>query len=85
MDSDVYSALVSADTDVSLHGGIAAAETSILTTLGMTCEEYKTETGKDFDLSEKHLIWFASRPINALTNESQVGTSCKELTHWKRL
>ena len=54
-------------------GGIAAAETSILTTLGMTCEEYKTETGKDFDLSEKHLIWFASRPINAQTNESQVG------------
>jgi hypothetical protein len=39
----------------------------------MTCEEYKEITGKEFDLSEKHLIWFASRPITALTNETQVG------------
>ena len=54
-------------------GGIAAAETSILTTLGMTNEEYKAKTGKDFDLSEKHLIWFASHPINSQTNDSQVG------------
>ena len=54
-------------------GGIAAAETSILTSLGMTNEEYKEKTGMDFDLSEKHLIWFASRPITALTNETQVG------------
>ncbi len=54
-------------------GGIAAAETSILTSLGMTCEEYREMTGTDFDLSEKHLIWFASRPITALTEESQAG------------
>ena len=54
-------------------GGIAAAETSILTTLGMTCEEYEAATGTPFDLSEKHLAWFASRPITAQTEESQVG------------
>ena len=54
-------------------GGIAAAETSILTTLGMTCEEYEEEMGAPFDLSEKHLAWFASRPITAQTEESQVG------------
>ena len=54
-------------------GGIAAAESSILTTLGMTCEEYEKATGTPFDLSEKHLAWFASRPITAQTEESQVG------------
>lgn len=54
-------------------GGIAAAESSILTTLGMTCEEYEKATGAPFDLSEKHLAWFASRPITAQTEESQVG------------
>ena len=54
-------------------GGIAAAETSILTTMGMTCEEYEQATGTPFDLSEKHLAWFASRPITAQTEESQAG------------
>ena len=54
-------------------GGIAAAESSILTTLGMTCEEYEKAMGAPFDLSEKHLAWFASRPITAQTEESQVG------------
>ena len=54
-------------------GGIAAAESSILTTLGMTNEEYKAKTGKDFDLSEKHLLWFATHPITELTDPKQVG------------
>lgn len=54
-------------------GGIAAAEISILSTLGMTCEDYEKAAGKPFDLSEKHLAWFASRPITAQTNESQAG------------
>lgn len=54
-------------------GGIAAAETSILSTLGMTTEEYKAQTGEDFDLSEKHIAWYSVRPITALTNESQAG------------
>lgn len=39
--------------------GTSAAETSILTLLGMTNEEYKAAHGENFDLSEKHLAWFA--------------------------
>ena len=54
-------------------GGIAATESSILTTLGLTTEEYKEQTGEDFDLSEKHLAWYAVRPITELTNPSQAG------------
>ena len=54
-------------------GGIAAAETSILSTLGMTTEEYKAQTGEDFDLSEKHLAWYSVLPITSLTSESQAG------------
>lgn len=54
-------------------GGIAAAETSILSSMGRTAEEYKAQTGKDFDLSEKHLAWYAVRPITALTNPGQAG------------
>ena len=54
-------------------GGIAAAESSILTTMGLTNEEYKALTGEDFDLSEKHLIWFSTHPITEHTNKSQAG------------
>lgn len=53
--------------------GIAAAESSILTTLGMTKDEYKARTGYDFDLSEKHLAWFGALPITSATNASQAG------------
>lgn len=42
---------------------MAASETSLLNTLGMTAEEYKAKYGTDMDLSEKHLAWFT---INAL-------------------
>ena len=54
-------------------GGIAAAESSILTTLGLTNAQYKEMTGKDFDLSEKHLLWFATHPITELTDPKQAG------------
>ena len=54
-------------------GGTAAAETSILSTLGMTTKEYKEKTGYDFDLSEKHLVWFSRLPITAETNSEQAG------------
>ena len=53
--------------------GTSAAETSILSLLGMTNEEYKAAYGENFDLSEKHLAWFAEQPITALTNPTQVG------------
>ena len=39
---------------------IAASEISILSDLGMTVEEYAEANGKDLDLSEKHLAWFAT-------------------------
>ncbi|MBR3018614.1 MAG: hypothetical protein IKH57_16300 [Clostridia bacterium] len=54
-------------------GGIAAAETSIMSSLDLTCEEYKELQGEDFDLSEKHLVWFAMHLITALTSSSQAG------------
>ena len=54
-------------------GGIAAAESSILSTLGMTNEEFKEKTGQDFDLSEKHLLWYGTRPVTELTTDSQAG------------
>lgn len=54
--------------------GIAASEISILTSLGMTNEEYKARNGgKELDFSEKHLAWFASRPITEATDPKQAG------------
>ena len=52
--------------------GTAAAETSILTLIGGN-KAFKETYGKDFDLSEKHLAWYAEQPITALTNPAQVG------------
>ena len=54
-------------------GGTAAAETSILSTLGMTTEQYKEKTGYDFDLSENHLVWFSRLTITPETNSEQAG------------
>ena len=42
---------------------IAASETSILNTLGMTAEEYREKYGEDMDLSEKHLAWFTAAAL----------------------
>ena len=42
---------------------MAASETSLLNTLGMTAEEYKAKYGSDMDLSEKHLAWFTANPM----------------------
>jgi len=47
-------------------GGIAAAESSI-----------KAELGKDVDLSEKHLAWFAMHPITKADDETLVGEGIK--------
>ena len=40
-------------------GSMAASETSLLNTLGMTAEEYESKYGAPMDLSEKHLAWFS--------------------------
>ena len=51
-------------------GSIAAAETSILT---MLKEKGRAVDAKDFDLSEKHLVWFGLRPITEAINPAQAG------------
>ena len=48
-------------------GGIAAAETSILSACGTTYAESK------LDLSERHLTYFALQPVTAEVNDKQVG------------
>ena len=45
---------------------IAACETSILNSLGMTAEEYARVYGEELDLSEKHLAWFTARALPLL-------------------
>ena len=40
---------------------IAASETSILNSLGLTVDSYREKYGEDLDLSEKHLAWFATK------------------------
>ena len=42
---------------------MAASETSLLTSLGMTAEEYKETYGEEMDLSEKHLAWFSATAL----------------------
>ncbi len=45
---------------------IAASETSILNSLGMTVDSYKKKYGEDLDLSEKHLAWFTTKALPEL-------------------
>ncbi|MGN0319598.1 MAG: lectin like domain-containing protein [Lachnospira sp.] len=42
---------------------IAAAETSILSELGLTATQYRELYGEDLDLSERHLAWFLNTPL----------------------
>ena len=48
-------------------GSIAAAETSILSVMGKTYEEYP------LDLSELHTAWFAKHPIQDVDDPNQAG------------
>lgn len=45
---------------------ISACEISLMSTLGMTREEYAAATGEELDLSEKHLAWFGSSHLPVL-------------------
>ena len=47
-------------------GSIASCESSILTTLGLTAEEYESKYGTPMDLSEKHLAWFSKNALPEL-------------------
>ena len=42
---------------------IAACESSILTTMNLTREQYKEKYGEDLDLSEKHLAYFGNTAL----------------------
>ena len=49
-------------------GSVAACETSILSTLGMTVQEYADKYGYEMDLSERHLAWFSVNGLPALSD-----------------
>lgn len=44
-------------------GTIAASESGILSSMGLTTEQYKEKYGEDLDLSEKHLAWFSANGL----------------------
>ena len=48
-------------------GTSAACETSLLSMIGLTTEEYLKEYGVDMDLSERHLAWFTAMPLPELS------------------
>ena len=50
---------------------IAASETSILNSLGMTTEQYRDKFGEDLNLSEKHLSWFTATPLPELSEYAE--------------
>lgn len=50
---------------------IAASETSILNSLGMTTEQYRDKFGEDMNLSEKHLSWFTATPLPELSEYAE--------------
>ena len=47
-------------------GAIAASESSILSSMGMTTETYREKYNCDMDLSEKHLAWFTMTALPTL-------------------
>lgn len=49
-------------------GTIAASESSLLSMMGMTAEEYAEQFGEEMDLSEKHLAFFTSTALPALSD-----------------
>ncbi len=44
-------------------GASAAAESSILSEMGLTSDEYNNKYGRELDLSEKHLAWWAYHSV----------------------
>lgn len=58
-------------------GSTGAAETSVLTYLGKTVQQFKEEYGYDIDFSEKHLAWFALNAVTDAETETQAGEGFK--------
>ncbi len=53
-------------------GGSAAAESSILSSLGMTYAD-TVKSGNPLNLSERHLVWFSLTPVTAADDPAQAG------------
>ncbi len=49
-------------------GTIAASESSLLSTLGLTAKEFAEQYGEEMDLSEKHLAYFTSMALPSLSD-----------------
>lgn len=49
-------------------GSIAASESSLLSGMGLTAEEYEAQSGEPMDLSEKHLAYFAVKALPMLSD-----------------
>ena len=47
---------------------IGACEISLLSTMGLTTEEYAEKTGSELDLSERHMAWFGNNHMPLLTD-----------------
>ena len=60
-------------------GSTGAAETSVLTYLGKTFQQFREENGYDLDFSEKHLAWFALNAVTDAETDTQVGEGFKLL------
>ena len=54
-------------------GSTGAAETSVLTYLGISNAQYKEKNGYDLDFSEKHLAWFALNAVTENETDTQSG------------
>ena len=50
---------------------VAASEISILSSTGLTVEEYAVQKGFDMDLSEKHLAWFGNNHMPLLSDYAE--------------
>ncbi len=49
-------------------GAIAASETSLLSDMGLTTDEYAQQNGEPMDLSEKHLAYFTAKALPPLSD-----------------
>lgn len=49
-------------------GTIAASESSLLSAMGLTVEEFTEQNGEELDLSEKHLAYFTSMALPPLSD-----------------
>lgn len=64
---------------------ISASEISILSSLGLTVDEFREKYGKDIDLSEKHLAWFSTVPLQFQDTEGMTESELAQIGEGRRL